>query len=298
MCGIGGFIKERDVDDGFLRRLIIDLTNKLQVRGSDATGIYTSSKDGDIRKSNVAADKFYDWPDTYGDITFVHTRMATGGSPTNNNNNHPVSGDNIVLVHNGIVWMDRLDGYPYKGEVDTEIIVSYIERLGINKGLSGIAGSAAVAFCNKSNPDKAYLFSYDAPISMAFIPGYGILFASTMGMVSGIVDKYWKKWYNLFEPASYYSLSNGQLLEIDLHPFKITESNIPVTNIGFNLNGYVKDSYSTTHNAFNRYSTCDFCGKSGWVQYFADVALNMCESCHNGLTDNGLADLGGETVMI
>jgi len=251
MCGIGGFIKEAKINDEFLREVVIDLTTRLQVRGSDATGVFTSVGNGILRKEPVPATKFKDYPLNYGRVTLVHARQATHGSPKVFYNNHPILSDNYVMVHNGIVWMDRLKDYNYRGEVDSEILLSYIEKKGIKEGLASLEGTAAAAFCKRFSPNKVWL--YGSPIFMSYIPGSGILFGSTPEIARPVVRKFWKHWLGIFTAGASYVVDEDELLEIDLETMKITSEKIKVKKTKY-WNGWRGGSNGYLNNGFQVYS--------------------------------------------
>ena len=148
MCGIFGAIGD-DIKPGD----IISLAKASQTRGSDATGLFISrfGEDNRLIKNNLPADVFVKdeiVPKSLEGAKLVigHTRNYTTGSPNDNNNNHPLYGTDIVLVHNGVCnSTTRVKDYPYKAKVDSEIPLSLLETKGY-AGLREIQGSAALAW--------------------------------------------------------------------------------------------------------------------------------------------------------
>src|SRR4030067_1091064 len=149
MCGIVGYITDKPAVDNyvFLTRLLYLAAD----RGTDATGVAITTKDNiNIVKEAIPSDKFIKKhfgtlreAITKSSVILGHTRAATQGHQKDNNNNHPIHSESYIMVHNGICpSMDRIKGYPYKGEVDSEILLSYIEKNGIVKGLPELQGSA------------------------------------------------------------------------------------------------------------------------------------------------------------
>lgn len=189
MCGIfagvGADISKETISTGLLAT---------KVRGSDATGIFTLETG--IIKSPVPADKFIN-SEKFSDVPsstslFIgHCRAATSGVPENNDNNHPMMGEKFVLVHNGIVHMKRLDGYDYKGECDTETLLSYLEtKESIGEALRDVHGYATLVFSKVSDIEEGKRILYvwksgmTASMSVAFKEGDGttgqmLLLAST-----------------------------------------------------------------------------------------------------------------------
>ena len=98
----------------------------------------------------------------------------------------------------------RIKGYKYRGECDSEIILSYLEKLGLQKGLkktNDFAG-AALAFA-KVMKEKVYLWRNDKPIEIALREENGkkeIYFASTEAVIRGAITKvFWKMFMEKIE---------------------------------------------------------------------------------------------------
>lgn len=199
MCGIAGFLR-LNMDDKAARKLAVELLRETESRGRDATGIWTTksaryNQDDDLGilvKSNCEASKFIEKfmleADEFGKSTLLHCRSATNGEPEDNHNNHPVISDNWVLIHNGVMHMKRLKDYEYKGLVDSEVLLSYLETFGIRKALGAIDGSAAVAI-QRLGDESIYLFRNTPPISIGLVKGKAIIFASTPQIIFDACDK-------------------------------------------------------------------------------------------------------------
>jgi len=301
MCGIGGFIKEGNVEDEFLKNLIRDLAIQLQSRGQDACGVYTSIGQGIVNKAPGPASRFQAWPEHYGQVTLVHARAATHGTPRNNNNNHPIIGLEKVLIHNGIVWGEKLADYPYKGECDSEILLSYIERFGITEGLKKSHGSIAAAFCDMAAPKKLWLYSYSSPLWLAYVPKWGVLFGSTKEIVRAIVKRHWSKWLGIFMAGALYEVDDNELLELDLatmtfkteklisknssYSWRYRGQSRPIrcssdADLPFTTAGKERSDLERPRNLiYSRYDVCDFCNQKNFVRPTRDLKLKICENC-------------------
>jgi len=298
MCGIGGFIKEGNVEDEFLKNLIRGLALQLQSRGQDATGVYTSIGQGIVHKAPGPASGFRNWPEQYGQVTLVHARAATHGTPRNNHNNHPIIGLEKVLIHNGIVWGEKLNDYPYKGECDSEILLSYIERFGINEGLKKSHGSIAVAFCDMAAPKKLWLYSYSSPLWLAYVPKWGVLFGSTKEIVRLIVKRHWSKWLGIFMAGALYEVDDNELLELDLETMTFKTEKIAadhykgLAGIGhqsitrsirnpqnLQCDGSKMSSSRPYNLIYNHIDICDFCHRAMYVRPTRDNKRHICEQC-------------------
>ena len=103
MCGIVGYIGDRDATDFLLEGL-----RRLEYRGYDSAGIaILKGNDLDVRKSGGRiknlADKLESSP-LEGPAGIGHTRWATHGPATDENAHPHFGGDQIVaIVHNGVI---------------------------------------------------------------------------------------------------------------------------------------------------------------------------------------------------
>lgn len=126
MCGIGSITFDKTVSPSTAARLnlaVSELLYSLDHRGGDACGILSVRADGraHTQKAPLAARDFnagrLPLPANTRAVA-VHTRFATQGSPGWNRNNHPVSANGALVIHNGVIWenLRRKHGEP---EVDT-----------------------------------------------------------------------------------------------------------------------------------------------------------------------------------
>jgi hypothetical protein len=147
VCGIAGWYcwgKDRP-DPALIKALL--LVN--QSRGRDASGVAYLDPDDDeitVQKAPGPAEKLVkDLGDTWNRIAssprgLLHTRAQTKGSPSHNENNHPVVGCGWVVVHNGMVQNDDSLFEYYKterfAEVDTAAIPLVLSKGKTGKGTS------------------------------------------------------------------------------------------------------------------------------------------------------------------
>ena len=133
MCGIVGAVAQRDVAE-----ILVEGLRRLEYRGYDSAGV--AIVDGDrlnrvrrVGKVSELAQALEQEPMT-GGTGIAHTRWATHGQP-NEVNAHPhVSGENIAVVHNGIIENHAAlraqlqeAGFEFVSETDTEVIAHLIE---------------------------------------------------------------------------------------------------------------------------------------------------------------------------
>lgn len=133
MCGIVGAVAQRDVSE-----ILVEGLRRLEYRGYDSAGV--AIIDGEalnrvrrVGKVSELSDALATTP-LAGGTGIAHTRWATHGEP-NEQNAHPhVSGENIAVVHNGIIenhaeLRTRLqgEGFVFTSDTDTEVIAHLIE---------------------------------------------------------------------------------------------------------------------------------------------------------------------------
>lgn len=133
MCGIVGAVAQRDVAE-----ILIEGLRRLEYRGYDSAGmaIIDGERMNRIRRVGKVSELTTALAEEplAGGSGIAHTRWATHGQP-NEANAHPhVSGENIAVVHNGIIenhqqLRERLEGegFRFVSETDTEVIAHLIE---------------------------------------------------------------------------------------------------------------------------------------------------------------------------
>lgn len=129
MCGIVGAIAQRDVTP-----ILLEGLKHLEYRGYDSAGLAVFDSDHILQNSKVKG-KVQDLANAvaqtniHGFTGIAHTRWATHGVPSEINAHPHFSGDDIALVHNGIIenfeaLRDELAqlGYHCVSETDSEVI--------------------------------------------------------------------------------------------------------------------------------------------------------------------------------
>ena len=178
MCGIVGAVAERNVEP-----ILMEGLRRLEYRGYDSAGIAIRTDAGITRLRRVGKvqelQNALDESPVRGSTGISHTRWATHGAP-NEANAHPhVSGDEIAIVHNGIIENHeelRADlaekGYSFASDTDTEVIAHRIhfnlrnsdDFIGaVRTTVAELEGAYALAVMSVDHPDQIVIARQGAP---------------------------------------------------------------------------------------------------------------------------------------
>jgi len=167
MCGIVAAASHRPISD-----LLIQGLQTLEYRGYDSAGIALQQNGVVARqriKGKVAAleDLLARHP-VEGVCGIAHTRWATHGVPSDRNAHPMASGDQVALVHNGIIENhDELRaelqaaGVQFSSETDTEVMVHLVARLmgegndlfqAVRRAVKHLHGAFAIAVVCAAEP--------------------------------------------------------------------------------------------------------------------------------------------------
>lgn len=196
MCGIVGYIGKKEAYP-----ILINGLHRLEYRGYDSAGVGIVDADNRIKvyktKGKVKdLENLADSLDHKGNIGIAHTRWATHGEP-NTINAHPhISQDkHIVMVHNGIIEnYEELksellrNGYEFKSDTDTEVLVQYISKIcnekslpiqnAVIEALKAVKGSYAIAVYDDRTPDTIIAARKNSPLAIGIDSNDGYLLAS------------------------------------------------------------------------------------------------------------------------
>ena len=181
MCGIVGYVGDKQAADILLQGL-----KRLEYRGYDSAGIALLNGAAAVEVVKRAG-KIQMLEDAvaiaspHGTCGIAHTRWATHGAP-NEPNAHPqvsMKGD-IAVVHNGIIEnADALraklmvQGYAFRSETDTEVIVHLIDYLwpddapledAVAAALRRVEGAYGIAVVSTRDPDKIVVARHGSPL--------------------------------------------------------------------------------------------------------------------------------------
>ena len=173
MCGIVGYVGQREAAP-----LVLQGLRQLEYRGYDSAGMAVVDGKETIQvrraagKLNNLADLLAVQP-LVGMVGVGHTRWATHGAPVERNAHPHASPDGgLVVVQNGIVenfvsLRERLraEGYEFRSDTDTEIIVHLIHHhyhngsgrdllAAIRAALRELQGPSAIVVVSQEHPDQ------------------------------------------------------------------------------------------------------------------------------------------------
>ena len=180
MCGIVGAIAERNVVP-----ILMEGLRRLEYRGYDSAGIAVRNTDASLQRirsvGKVAElQSLLDKGTVDGMLGIAHTRWATHGMPAERNAHPHMSGEQVAIVHNGIIENHaelRADleaqGYVFNSDTDTEVIAHLLADL-LNKGQSigeatrnaieRLVGAYALAVIDPNDPDCLVVARAGSPL--------------------------------------------------------------------------------------------------------------------------------------
>ena len=188
MCGIVGAIAEREV-----REILLEGLKRLEYRGYDSAGIALIAQVPSGAKKKPAIDAVktvgkvnklvsaVTKSQTRGRLGIAHTRWATHGKPTVANAHPHRSGENLAIVHNGIIENYEAlrtelaqKGYVFVTETDTETIAHLIHSYqsvsqhtlldAVKLAIKDLEGAYGLCVIDSNEPDKLIVARSGSPL--------------------------------------------------------------------------------------------------------------------------------------
>ena len=179
MCGIVAGIAQRNVVP-----ILLEGLKRLEYRGYDSAGLAVINNQKIHRKRavgkvNALAELLLAEPIT-GTVGIAHTRWATHGVPSTANAHPHVSGNQIAVVHNGIIEnyeqlksIQLQKGYVFTSETDTEVIAhelfdalnhadSFLAA--VKLAIKKLTGAYALGIVNSATPDTLIACRKGSPL--------------------------------------------------------------------------------------------------------------------------------------
>ncbi|MAI15782.1 MAG: glutamine--fructose-6-phosphate transaminase (isomerizing) [Gammaproteobacteria bacterium] len=204
MCGIVGAVAERSVAP-----ILIQVLQRLEYRGYDSAGVAIVQSDGKVQRRRevgkvVNLSDNLDADPVKGSIGIAHTRWATHGAVQQTNTHPHMSGNDLALVHNGIIenYMTLREelqskGYVFASETDSETIVHLIHScLGddgllqaVRRAVKRLEGAYAIAVCWADEPDRIIAARSGCPLVVGKGIGENFL-ASDVLALKAVTDRF------------------------------------------------------------------------------------------------------------
>lgn len=205
MCGIVGAIAERNIT-----AILIEGLKRLEYRGYDSAGLAVLTQGGELQRRRrigkvselqaaVAADPLA------GQLGIAHTRWATHGAPTEGNAHPHFSGNEVAVVHNGIIenheeLREELKGlgYTFTSQTDTEVIVHLIHNTlkstldladALKAAVKRLHGAYGLALVSAKQPDRLVAARSGSPLVIGLGLGENFL-ASDQLALRQVTDRF------------------------------------------------------------------------------------------------------------
>ncbi|MGL4317441.1 MAG: glutamine--fructose-6-phosphate transaminase (isomerizing) [Pseudomonas sp.] len=205
MCGIVGAVAERSITP-----ILVEGLKRLEYRGYDSAGVAVFTQNGQLRRcrrvGKVAelAQALAGEP-LNGHLGIAHTRWATHGAPSERNAHPHFSGEELAVVHNGIIenheeLRSRLQGlgYVFSSDTDTETIVHLLQhklqQLGdlaaaLKAAIPELHGAYGLAVISAQQPDCILAARSGSPLVIGLGLGENFL-ASDQLALRQVTDRF------------------------------------------------------------------------------------------------------------
>ena len=226
MCGIVAASASRNIRD-----VLISGLHTLEYRGYDSAGI-ALQHDGYIARQRAVGkvrdlEALLELSPIDGVCGISHTRWATHGAP-NTQNAHPhTSGDQLALVHNGIIENHeelrvelQQSGYQFSSETDTEVMVHLIAEImdsgldlfaAVRKAVGRLRGAFAIAVVSAVEPGVVVGARKGSPLVLGVGTGEHFLASDIYPLLD--------------ETDCFVFLEEGDVVSLSTDGFEIVDSN-------------------------------------------------------------------------
>jgi glucosamine--fructose-6-phosphate aminotransferase (isomerizing) len=198
MCGIVGYIGPQEA-----LPILMNGLKRLEYRGYDSAGVAIIDGALTIEKKAgkvVDLEALIEMNPPQGTLGIGHTRWATHGEP-NDVNAHPHTDEKgeIALIHNGIIENYvtikktlESDGYTFRTQTDTEVLVQLIRALYDKLGdlesafrlaLKQVVGTYGVAMVSTIEPRRIYVARNGSPLALGIGDGEFIVASDASAIV-------------------------------------------------------------------------------------------------------------------
>jgi glucosamine--fructose-6-phosphate aminotransferase (isomerizing) len=205
MCGIVGAVAERNITAGLVEGL-----KRLEYRGYDSAGVALLNDQGELQRSRrvgkvAELQSALNEQPLAGRLGIAHTRWATHGAPSERNAHPHFSGQELAVVHNGIIenheeLRERLKGlgYVFSSDTDTETIVHLLEYTlrshadladALKEAVKQLHGAYGLAVISSKQPDRLLAARSGSPLVIGLGLGENFL-ASDQLALRQVTDRF------------------------------------------------------------------------------------------------------------
>lgn len=236
MCGIVGAVAQRDVAE-----ILVEGLRRLEYRGYDSAGVAVVDAQSNLQRVRRLG-KVQELADAVesshlvGGTGIAHTRWATHGEPSEANAHPHMSGENIALVHNGIIenheelramLIER--GYTFVSQTDTEVIAHLVEwelrsastlLEAVQKTVAQLEGAYGTVVMDRRDPERVVVARSGSPLVIGLGVGENFLASDQLALLNvtrrfifleeGDVAEITRREVNIFD-------ENGQAVEREVH---------------------------------------------------------------------------------
>ena len=200
MCGIVGAVAQRDVAE-----ILLEGLRRLEYRGYDSAGMAvvdnhkTLHRLRRIGKVQSLADALIETP-LLGGTGIAHTRWATHGRPSEANAHPHCSGDNIAIVHNGIIenhaelresLMEK--GYIFTSQTDTEVIAHLVSEQrskcddlvsAVQQTVNKLEGAYGMIIMDREDPERLIVARSGSPLVIGLGVGENFIASDQLALLN------------------------------------------------------------------------------------------------------------------
>ncbi|WP_064601498.1 glutamine--fructose-6-phosphate transaminase (isomerizing) [Photobacterium sp. J15] len=236
MCGIVGAVAQRDVAE-----ILVEGLRRLEYRGYDSAGVAVVDAQSNLQRVRRLG-KVQELADAVesshlvGGTGIAHTRWATHGEPSEANAHPHMSGENIALVHNGIIenheelramLIER--GYTFVSQTDTEVIAHLVEwelrsastlLEAVQKTVAQLEGAYGTVVMDRRDPERVVVARSGSPLVIGLGVGENFLASDQLALLNvtrrfifleeGDVAEITRREVNIFD-------EKGQAVEREVH---------------------------------------------------------------------------------
>jgi glucosamine--fructose-6-phosphate aminotransferase (isomerizing) len=205
MCGIVGAVAERNIT-----AILLEGLKRLEYRGYDSAGVAVFTNDGildRLRRPGKVSELDQALAETplIGRLGIAHTRWATHGAPCERNAHPHFSGQNLAVVHNGIIENHealreqlKAQGYVFTSDTDTEVIAHLLAHklkdlhdltVALKATVKELHGAYGLAVISADQPDRLVAARSGSPLVIGLGLGENFL-ASDQLALRQVTDRF------------------------------------------------------------------------------------------------------------